>query len=34
MDVVARVGVREGDINSYMEVKTLTQLHRLELINS
>jgi hypothetical protein len=33
MDVVARIRVREGDINTYMEVKTLTQLHRLEMIN-
>ena len=32
-EVVARARVREGDINTYMEVKTLTQLHRLELIN-
>jgi hypothetical protein len=31
--VVARARVSEGDINTYMEVKTLTQLHRLELIN-
>jgi hypothetical protein len=34
MDMVDRVRMREGDINTYMEVKTLTQLHRLELINS
>jgi hypothetical protein len=34
MDVVARARVREGETGTPMvEVKTLTQLHRLELIN-
>ena len=34
MDVVARTRVREGETGTPMvEVKTLTQLHRLELIN-
>jgi hypothetical protein len=33
MDVVARARVREGDMNTHMEVKTLSQLHRPELIN-
>ena len=34
VDMVTRARVREGDIKTPMvEVKTLTQLHRLELIN-